>query len=765
MLSSQQILDLIREKVHHPASTRELMQVLRIPREERPAFRRHLKTLVAEGELIQVHGRRYGLADKMDLVVGRLQTHASGYGFVVPDRPSEDVTGDIYVAANNLKEALHGDRVVARVEHVRDGRPEGRIVRILERRSTQVVGRFETDEAGVSFVVPFDNRIVADVHVPRGETLHAAAGDMVTTEITRWPSATRGPVGRVVEVLGDVNAPGVDTQVIIRKHGIPDTHGTAAVEEARRMTRGRPGQAIEAGKQDVAGRTDFRGLQIVTIDGEHARDFDDAISIQRLDNAHYLLGVHIADVSHYVKEGSALDEEAYERGTSVYFPERAVHMFPEALATGLCSLNPHLDRLVQSCVMEIDRRGNVIRYDFHDGVINTTERMTYTAVNAVLTEHDPEAIARYQPLVPMFELMRELYVVLNDRRRRLGSIDFDLEETELVLDEAGMVEAIIPSERNVAHRIIEEFMLLANETVAQYLDEQDVPSLYRVHEEPDPLKVEKFEEFVSSLGYSLAAPPDGVRPRHFQRLIERLQGKPEEKPVAFLMLRTMQKARYDPRNLGHFGLAFESYTHFTSPIRRYPDLVVHRCLREARRHPLDAERREDLEEEMPEVARHTSDMERRADDAERELVQWKKVRFMADKVGDEFDGYITGVAPFGLFVELVEHFVEGLVHVSTMADDYYSYLETTHTLRGENTEKTYRLGDRVRVQVLRVDMERRQIELGVVQILDAVRQEEGRRHARRSKSRPKREGRREPAPGRREAAGRHRNRRARGRRR
>jgi ribonuclease R len=738
MLSSEQILSVMREEVHHPASTRELMQVLKIPREERPAFRRHLNRLVADGDLVQVRGRRYGLADKMDLVVGRLQTHPSGYGFVVPDRPLEGTTGDIHVSAANLQEAMHGDRVVARVEHIRDGRAEGRIIKILERGSARVVGRFETGDAGVSFVVPFDKHILSDIHIPRGETLHAKAGEMVTTEITKWPTGARGPIGRVVEVLGDLNAPGVDTQVIIRKYNIPDAHAPEAVEEARRLTRGRPGQTIEASRQDLAGRTDFRGLAIVTIDGEHARDFDDAISIERIEGG-YRLGVHIADVSHYVREGSALDQDAYERGTSVYFPDRAVHMFPEPLATGLCSLNPHVDRLVQSCVMEIDRRGTVVRYEFHDGVINTAERMTYTAVNAILTAQDAEATARYRPLVPMFELMRELFQVLNDRRRRLGSIDFDLEEPEVILDEAGMVEAIIPSERNIAHRIIEEFMLLANETVAQYLDESDIPSLYRVHEEPDPLKVEKFEEFVSSLGYSLAAPPDGVRPRHFQKLIERLHGKPEEKAVAFQMLRTMQKARYDPRNLGHFGLAFESYTHFTSPIRRYPDLVVHRTLREARRKAMTAERREELDEELPEIARHTSEMERRADDAERELIQWKKVRFMADKVGDEFDGYITGVAPFGLFVELIEHFVEGLVHVSTMADDYYRYLEATHTLRGENTEKTYRLGDRVRVQVLRVDMDRRQIELGLLQILDAVRAEQGRRRAPRSKARPRRE--------------------------
>jgi ribonuclease R len=595
----------------------------------------------------------------------------------------------------------------------------------------------------VSFVVPFDSRILTDIHIPAGDTRRATKGEMVTAEIVKWPTATRGATGRVVEVLGDIDAPGVDTLVIIRKYHIPDQHGAEAVEEARRMTRGKPGQAIEPGRQDLAGRTDFRAVPMVTIDGEHARDFDDAVSVERAANGNYRLGVHIADVSHYVREGSALDEEAYERGTSVYFPERAVHMFPEALATGLCSLNPQVDRLAQSCIMEVDRRGNVVDYEFCDAVIRTAARMTYTAVNAILTDREPATIERYEALVPMFERMQELYTILNDRRRRLGSIDFDLEEPEIVLDEAGMVEAILPSQRNIAHRIIEEFMLLANETVAQYLDEQDVPSLYRVHEEPDPMKVEKFEEFVTTLGYSLAAPPDLVRPRHFQKLIQRLEGKPEEKPVALLMLRTMQKARYDPRNLGHFGLAFESYTHFTSPIRRYPDLVVHRMLREARTGAVTATRREELEEELPEVARHTSEMERRADDAERELVQWKKVRFMADKVGDEFDGYITGVAPFGLFVELVEHFVEGLVHVSTMADDYYRYLDTTHTLRGENTRKTYRLGDHVRVQVLRVDMERRQIELGVVQILEAIREEEGRRGRGDRRGRATRPGKRE----------------------
>jgi ribonuclease R len=358
--------------------------------------------------------------------------------------------------------------------------------------------------------------------------------------------------------------------------------------------------------------------------------------------------------------------------------------------------------------------------------------MTYTQVNGILTDRDPALLARYATLVPMFELMGELFQVLHDARRRRGSIDFDLHEAEIVMDDAGMVEAITALERNIAHRLIEEFMLLANETVASHLEQDRAPGLYRVHEEPDVLKVEKFEEFVSGFGYSLGAPMAALRPRHFQRLLERIHGKPEEKPIAFLMLRTMQKARYDAQNLGHFGLAATSYTHFTSPIRRYPDLVVHRTLRESRQGAMDADRRDQLTEDLPEIARHTSERERRADEAERELVQWKKVRFMADKVGDEFQGYITGVTAFGLFIELIEHFVEGLVHISTMADDYYRFVERAHVLKGENTGKVYRLGDRVAVQVVKVDMERRQVDLALVEVLERVRESERNRGPRRS---------------------------------
>ena len=747
MLNHEQLLRLIREKVEHPATARELLQRLKIPRDQRANLKRLLTDLAGSGALIQTRGNRFGLPDRMNLVVGRITTHPRGFGFVVPDRPLEDVAGDIYVAGSNLNQAMHGDRVVARIERVTDRGAEGRILRILERGASTVVGRFVRDEAGMGFVVPFDRRLIMDVHIPSTEQAAASPGDMVTVEITRWPTAARGPLGRILEVLGDIDEPGVDTEIIIRKYGIPDDHTETAVAEARRL-------GSEIAERDLRGRTDFRPFVTVTIDGEHARDFDDAITIERLANGNYWLGVHIADVAHYVPEGSALDEEAYERGTSVYFPERAVHMFPSELATGLCSLNPKVDRLVQSCLMEIDRRGDVVRYELHDGVIHSNERMTYTDVNGILTDRSPELMARYRELVPRFELMRELFEILNRRRHRRGSIDFDLKEPEIVLDDEGLVEEIIAAERNIAHRLIEEFMLVANETVAQHLSDGEVPTLYRVHEEPDPLKVEEFEEFISTLGYGLAATADGVRPRHFQKLVERMRGTPEEKPIAFLMLRTMQKARYDPENLGHFGLAAGSYTHFTSPIRRYPDLIVHRTLREARHGGMDEDRRAELADDLPETARHTSERERRADDAERELVQWKKVRFMADKVGDEFEGYITGVTAFGLYIELIEHFVEGLVHVSTMADDYYRFVERAHILRGENTGKVYRLGDRVKVQVVKVDMERRQVDLGLSEILERVRESEMHRGPRRSKAQPKSEARKAGARTRKQRPGR-----------
>src|SRR5687767_10874189 len=526
MPARDDLLKLIHNTVQHPATARELAKLLKIPREERLAFKRDLKALVASGALLQIRGNRYGLAEKMDLVVGRLTTNPGGFGFVVPEGTEQTRRSerqDVFIAAQNLTEAMHGDRVVVRVERRTEKGLEGRIIRILERSQESLVGRFEIDPAGLGYVVPFDRRVLTDVHVPTGQSSSAEQGEMVLVEITRWPTASRGPIGRVVEVLGTIDEPGVDTQIIIRKFGIPDAHSDESVEEARRL-----GTVVK--EKDIRGRTDFRPVTTVTIDGEHARDFDDAITIERLKNGNYSLGVHIADVSHYVKEGSALDEEAYERGTSVYFTERAVHMFPAELATGLCSLNPNVDRLVQSCLMEVDPRGHVVRYEMHDGVINSNARMTYTEVNAILTDRDPGVIKQYKSLVPLFEMMRELFEILNTRRHRRGSIDFDLPEAQVILSEFGQITAIIASERNVAHRLIEEFMLLANETVAAHLVAHDVPSLHRVHEPPDVKKVADFEAFITTLGYSLAGGPT-PKPKHFQKLIDRMRGTPEERPI------------------------------------------------------------------------------------------------------------------------------------------------------------------------------------------------------------------------------------------
>ena len=727
-MTNDDILHKIRDKVDHPATVKELLQVLKVSREQRVAFKRVLKRLVATGELIEIRGERYGLPDRMNLLVGKVSINPRGFGFVEAERPSDEGPTSIFVPAIHLNQAVHGDRVVVRVERSRDSnRAEGRIIRILERGTSSVVGRYDVDERGRGFVVPFDRRLVMDVEVPSGESMDAKPGEMVTLTITTWPTQTRPAQGRVFEVLGDINAPGVDTAVIIRKYNLPDAHPEEAIAEA--LTLG-----TEVKQKDIAGRTDFRKWPTVTIDGEHARDFDDAISLDRLDNGNYWLAVHIADVSHYVTEGSALDREAYERSTSVYFPERAVHMFPSELSTGLCSLNPHRDRLVQSCLMEVDKRtGEVVRHEMHDGVIHSHARMTYTEVRQILTDKDPAVRTQYAALVPLIERMHELFEILNARRRRRGSVDFDLKESEILIGDDGMIEAIVAAERNVAHKLIEEFMLLANETVAEHLETHGVPTLYRVHEEPDPLKVEEFEEFIGALGYALTAPSDRIEPRHFQKLVQKIRGTPEEKPIAMLMLRTMQKAKYDPTPIGHFGLATRHYAHFTSPIRRYPDLVVHRSLRESRR-GLFEERRTELQDDLPDMGRHTSERERRANDAERELVQWKKVRFMADKVGDEFTGFVTGVSAFGLHIELVEHFVEGMVHVSTMADDYYRFVEKAHLLKGEKHGRTYRLGDKVAVQVIRVDLERRLVDLGLTEILASVSASERNRGARRSRA-------------------------------
>jgi ribonuclease R len=695
-----------------PMGVRDIVRRLGLDGPARRELKDVLRRLMSSGELVKIHGARVGLPARMNLVVGRLTANPAGFGFVVPDKPAgapRTREGDLYVSAVNMKEALHGDRVVARVERHTAKGAEGRIIRVLERAQQRIVGRYEADGRFGGNVIPFDKRVLHELFIPPGDEAGAKPGEMVLVEITRPPTATRNPAGRVLQVLGRLDDPGTDLKVIMAKYGLPDAFPPEVEVEGERVPK-----AVAA--SDIAGRTDFRNWDTVTVDPETARDHDDAISLDRLPGGGWKLGVHIADVAHYVRTGSALDQEAYLRGTSIYFPDRVVPMLPHALSSHICSLIEAQDRLTQTAVLELDARGRVRKAEFHDGVIRSRARMTYQQVQRIV-DGDAELRREFAALVPLFERMDELAKLMRQRRYERGSLDFDLPEPKLVLDEAGEMTGIVATARLDSMRSIEEFMLAANEAVASRLSKAGTPTLYRIHEQPDAERVEEFAELVASFGYRLPAKLDEITPKDFQGVLKQVEGKPEEKLISYLLLRTMRLARYHPENLGHFGLATDSYTHFTSPIRRYPDLVVHRSLR-----ALLQGRAADVAGPMPaalaEMAQHLSDMERRATDAERELIEWKKVRFMADKLGEEFTGYVTGVQAFGLFVELVEIYVQGLVHVSSMTDDYYRLDEKAHILRGENTGNVYRLGDRVKVQVARVDLERRQIDLALVDVLE-----------------------------------------------
>ena len=693
-----------------PLSVREVVRRLELDGPGRRELKKVVRGLIADGEVVKIRGARVGLPSRMNLVAGRLQCSPAGYGFVVPDERREG-RGDVFVPAGGLREALHGDRVVVRVERETTKGPEGRIIRILERAQQRVVGRYESDGRFGGHVVPFDRRILQEFFIPAGEEGGAKTGQMVQVEVTQPPSAKRNPIGTVVGVLGRLTDPGVDLKVVMAKYDLPDTFPPEVEDEAGRVAR-RPG------RKETAGRTDFRDWTTVTIDPATAKDHDDAVGVERLEGGRWRLAVHIADVAHYVREGGPLDQEAYLRGTSVYFPEKVVPMLPHALSNDVCSLVEGTDRLTQSVVLELDEKGRVEEATFHDGVIRSAASLSYQDAQGIV-DGERALRERFSSLVADLEAMDELARLMRRRRFDRGSLDFDLPEPKLILDEDGEMTGIVAHERLDSMRVIEEFMLAANEAVAARLHRSGAGSLYRIHERPDPEKVQEFGELVASFGYRVPENLETIRPEDFQRITRQIQGKPEQKLVSYLLLRTMKLARYHEDNLGHFGLAADMYAHFTSPIRRYPDLVVHRALR-ALREGGDAEREARLEKRLPEMGRHLSEAEQRATEAERELIEWKKVRFMAEKVGETFSGYVTGVQAFGLFVELEEVYVQGLVHVSSMTDDYYRFDEKAHRLKGENTGRFYRLGDRVEVQVVRVDLDRRQIDFALVDVLERV---------------------------------------------
>jgi ribonuclease R len=846
MLPESTILKHIAKQPKRAAGFKQLVRELGLHGNERRELDALLQKMVARGTLLPVDSDRYALpalAADRNLVAGRLTMHRDGFGFVIPDSKSlssalkAKLTGDIFIAPHLIGNAMHGDLVLVDISNVRpDGRAEGRIVRPVMRAHPTVVGIFHYGSRG-GYVRPIDSKITQEILIPAGmerpetpasldgenkaeppfdsaqgrlrtqrtqrkKSVDRVLGDevarpaewddleglVVDVEITDWPSPTQNPRGRVTEILGREDDFGVDVEITIRKFHLPHHFPAAALEEAQDASAVIPAIELER-------RRDFRGLPIVTIDGETARDFDDAVYVSMLENGNFELQVHIADVAQYVTPGSALDQEARLRGTSVYFPDRAVPMLPLELSTDICSLRPQVERLVLSCVMEMDHRGDIVSYELSEGVIRSVERMTYTAVNAVL-EGDGAARSRYAPLVATFELMRDLALILNRKRERRGSIDFDLPEPVIEFDELGLMKSISRSERNIAHRLIEEFMLSANECVAHDLESRNVGSLYRIHEKPDAKRVYDFEVIAATFGYSLgvgalpihrvqtktdrrAAYGTGKRvreievpkevhitPRMYKKLTEKIAGKPEERILSYLMLRSLKQARYSEENLGHFALAATSYTHFTSPIRRYPDLIVHRVLKDVLRnqgqhssqhpHPFDKLRAGSVAksatrvghprieekaspwskrrvppdgagtpaphealggpigiEELHEIAEESSRAERRAADAERELMEGKKVKFMQDRVGEDFDGLITSVTKFGFFVELTDLFIEGLVPLNSLTDDRYTYHENTREIIGQRSQKIYSLGQRIRVLVDRIDPVEKKIQFAV----------------------------------------------------
>lgn len=695
------IYDFICDEFYVPMKLKELAILLQVPKDQRKELKAIMDSLEAEGK---VHVSKKGKYTKGEAkrIVGTYQAHARGFGFVAVEGEDDD----IFISEDDTNGAFHGDQVEVTIKSAPDGkRREGKVVRILSHGTTRLVGYFQKNK-NFGFVVPDNQRFIKDVFVPLERSKGAVTGHKVVVELTKYGGDNKKPEGKIVEIIGHVNDPGTDIMSIVKGYDLPIEFPEKVLNQAERV-------AKDVSTADMAGRMNIRDWQMVTIDGEDAKDLDDAISLTK-EGENYKLGVHIADVTNYVQEKSALDREAYKRGTSVYLVDRVIPMLPHILSNGICSLNEGEDRLALSCIMTINDKGNVVDYKIAETVICVDRRMTYTSVKKILEEQDEEECKKYEEFVPMFQMMEKVAGILREKRKKRGSIDFDFPETKMVLDEQGKPIELKPYDRNVATKIIEDFMLLANETVAEHYFWQEIPFVYRTHEQPDEEKIQKLAIFINNFGHSMHIANNAVRPKEIQKLLVKVEGTNEEALISRLALRSMKQAKYTPENTGHFGLATTYYCHFTSPIRRYPDLQIHRIIKEDLRGRMNENRREHYEKILPEVTKQCSERERLAEEAERETIKLKKVEYMEEHIGEVFEGVISSITKWGIYVEL-PNTIEGLVHVTNMHDDHYDYIEERFEMVGEHTRKVYKLGQTVYIVATGTDRLQRTIDFEFVE--------------------------------------------------
>ena len=698
----EKILEFMKEKDYKPMLKEELAVHYNIGKDEIKEFYKILDSLEREGLIIRNNNNKYGLINSDYLVVGTLRGNEKGFGFVIPNERTKE---DVFIPAENINSAMNGDIVIANILRREEAnrKMEGEIIRIIERANTTIIGTFE-DNGNFGFLIPDDHRIAHDIFIPKAQTNGAKDKQKVIVEIIKWPEFRRNPEGKVVDILGYLTDKGIDILSVIKQYKLPEDFPNKVQQAALNM----PDTITD---KDLEGRLDLRDLITFTIDGADAKDYDDAISIEKLDNGNYKLGVHIADVSHYVKENSPLDKEAYLRGNSVYLIDRVLSMLPRELSNGICSLNPNVDRLTLSVFMDIDKNGNVTDHKIAESVIKSKKRCVYDDVSDFIEDDDEKAKEKLKEILPQLKLMVELMEILREKRERRGSIDFDFPETFIELDDNGRPVDVRKADRRIANRMIEEFMLVCNETVAEDFYWAEVPFLYRIHEEPNQEKIEFFNKFIHNFGYTLKG--KDIHPKEFQLLTKEIKGKREETVISTLLLRSLRKAVYSEVPDIHFGLASKYYCHFTSPIRRYPDLVIHRIIKAYLKGQLSLQRQDRLEKILPEIAKHTSMTERRAEEAEREVDDLKMAQYMSERIGEEYIGIVSSVTNFGLFVQL-ENTIEGLVHFNVMDDDFYRFDEENYYIIGERTNKIYRLGDTVKIEVIGADVSKRNIDFRIV---------------------------------------------------